>query len=831
MFQSTLLRRTMSLVIISLVASAILATLAFIVAGRTATIDIETTTAVNQDIVYQQLFMEDPGILDNEQSRNFFFNTSFASGHDYFLISQNGKLLQSTPTDKMNITVKDINNVNNTLNFKEFTAGPNGISTRTFDTNDPMKKIIAISQPVYYNGEYCTLLSLSYLNAYNDLIIQYINILVLSTLMAACVMLIPAYALVARMILPIQEMNEIAMEYASGNFSVRADESHKGEIGELGASFNYLADQLSKSISDLTNEKNRLQEIFDVISDGIVVVDSESNPITTNEAIKTLFSRADKNNMFTEHLQLIPFEEVWKDFDDCISTGETKTRMIEDRSYAYQSTIIPKYDSEDKTRIIGATGFFRDIYEAQKNEHFRQDYVANISHELRTPLHFAKFLCLVQALHINFAYALAAAHHVRRIYGLVGGNHHKLLNTVFHAQVRQYPRTVYIVQDSLGRVVLHHGNMLVSGRMEHEFRLERLEDILHPDRLADTRHYGLGIHPGEFPGHHQADVVLGGLGLVDKHHCRRLELRHLTHDLAAYGTRRAGNKHPLALELFRNHSHIHSYLLARQQVLDIHGLEVPRHACFPLIGGRHHVNLCPGGYNIILQHGIGSELLGTERRHKHRLHVESLDDGCNIGVRRIYLLAHKARITKRRVVGDEAFQAEAYGLFAAYALGEGDASGLDAENHRILSVIRLEISVIHIFYTHAHHPHHHCRKACHDYYMQAAHHHERMTVERVRPVMDAHQKGCCAQHGIAYPLQIYERREAQDAGIGMEYAEKCDMYCKKQGNSQQQFRESMVNYSYTRAKPVDYEPAGRDNQGIHDNHAPVRQRRLGKEPV
>lgn len=386
MFQSTLLRRTMSLVIISLVASAILATLAFIVAGRTATIDIETNHAVNQDIVYQQLFMEDPGILDNEQSRNFFFNTSFASGHDYFLISQSGKLIQSTPTDKMNIAVKDINNVNNTLNFKEFTAGVNGISTRTYDTSDPMKKIIAISQPVYFNGEYCTLLSLSYLNAYNDLIIQYINILVLSTLMAACVMLIPAYALVTRMILPIQEMNEIAMEYASGNFSVRADESHKGEIGELGASFNYLADQLSKSISDLTNEKNRLQEIFDVISDGIVVVDSESNPITTNEAIKTLFSRADKNNMFTEHLQLIPFEEVWKDFDDCISSGETKTRMIEDRSYAYQSTIIPKYDSEDKTRIIGATGFFRDIYEAQKNEHFRQDYVANISHELRTPL-------------------------------------------------------------------------------------------------------------------------------------------------------------------------------------------------------------------------------------------------------------------------------------------------------------------------------------------------------------------------------------------------------------------------------------------------------------
>ncbi len=386
MFQSTLLRRTMSLVIVSLIASAILATIAFIVAGRTATIESETRTAINQDIIYRQQFLADTSLLDEEDSRNFFFKTSYATGHDYFLISPDGKLIQCTPLEKMNISSKDIDHVNNTLNFNEFKADISGLSSRRFSTSDPMREILAISQPVIFQNEQCTLLSLSYLNASNSLIVQYINILILSTMMAACVMLIPAYALVTRMVLPIQEMNEIAMEYASGNFNVRADESHKGEIGELGASFNYLADQLSKSINDLTIEKNRLQEIFDVISDGIVVVDANSNPVTTNKAIKTLFNRAEKNNMFTEHLQLIPFEEVWQDFEDCISTGETKTRTIEDRSYAYQSTIIPKYDTEDKDRIIGATGFFRDIYEAQKNEHFRQDYVANISHELRTPL-------------------------------------------------------------------------------------------------------------------------------------------------------------------------------------------------------------------------------------------------------------------------------------------------------------------------------------------------------------------------------------------------------------------------------------------------------------
>ncbi len=220
----------------------------------------------------------------------------------------------------------------------------------------------------------------------SDLIVKDLNILLLSTLMAACVMLVPAYAFVSRMVLPLQKINEVAMEYGKGNFNIRADESHKGEIGELGQSFNFLADKLSKSISDLTAERNQLQDIFDVISDGIVVVNRDSVPVTTNKAIHKLFERAEKNNMFTERLQLIPFDDVWSDFEDCIATGETKTRQIDTRDYAYQCTIIPKYDSTDNTKVIGATGFFRDIFEEQKNERFRQDYVANISHELRTPL-------------------------------------------------------------------------------------------------------------------------------------------------------------------------------------------------------------------------------------------------------------------------------------------------------------------------------------------------------------------------------------------------------------------------------------------------------------
>ena len=385
MFQSTLLKRTMTLVVLSLLASAILATIAFLIAGKSATIAMEKEKSLTQDIAFKNIFSENPDYFEDTDLRLFFFNSSYATGHDYYLVNSEGFIVNSTSIENRNIALKDTSDLVPLLNSLEYTMW-NGIECYSFEYLNFDNTIIISRFPIQIDDNSFYLYSLSYQNGFNDLVIKYLNILLLSTLMAACAMLVPAYAFVCRMVLPIQKINEVAMEYGKGNFSVRADETHKGEIGELGQSFNFLADRLSKSISDLTAERNQLQDIFDVISDGIVVVDKNSVPVTTNKAIHKLFERAEKNNMFTERLQLIPFDDVWTDFEDCIASGETKTRQIDNRDYAYQCTIIPKYDSSDSTNIIGATGFFRDIFEEQKNERFRQDYVANISHELRTPL-------------------------------------------------------------------------------------------------------------------------------------------------------------------------------------------------------------------------------------------------------------------------------------------------------------------------------------------------------------------------------------------------------------------------------------------------------------
>jgi signal transduction histidine kinase len=70
--------------------------------------------------------------------------------------------------------------------------------------------------------------------------------LLISMLIAFLIMLIPAYLLARRIVVPIRGMREAAHAMAGGDFSARAPETQKGELGELGRSMNYFAEESGK---------------------------------------------------------------------------------------------------------------------------------------------------------------------------------------------------------------------------------------------------------------------------------------------------------------------------------------------------------------------------------------------------------------------------------------------------------------------------------------------------------------------------------------------------------------------------------------------------------
>ncbi len=232
--------------------------------------------------------------------------------------------------------------------------------------------------------------------------------LILSALAVAFFMLMPAYLGTIRVIRPLKQTRDVALAMASGEFGLRADDSQEGEIGELASTMNHLADNLAQSISALTLERNRLKQVLDGISEGIVAVDTTGRVTMINEAMIKL-SRAEMNALdslepgsWQQDAAPTPMVATGLNtkirtpddlrmadgltgiFCSVIQENKPRQQMLYFSNRSIALTVTPLEDALG--RIAGAVGLFRDVTETERLEQTRKDYVANVSHELRTPL-------------------------------------------------------------------------------------------------------------------------------------------------------------------------------------------------------------------------------------------------------------------------------------------------------------------------------------------------------------------------------------------------------------------------------------------------------------
>ena len=257
------------------------------------------------------------------------------------------------------------------------------------------KDYIVVGMPITQNGSIeGGVLFTKPLVELNESMTALNNALFLSVLIAFAIMLFPSYLAASRMIRPINQMRDVALHMANGNYVVRADESKKGELGQLALAFNYLARQLSATISSLMIERNRLRHTLDGLSEGIVAVDAAGRLTHLNPAIIRMFGH-DPAVRFEDRSTLIPDESIWSDFDLVIKERCSLVRSCHVGSVVLRVTVTPLED--EAGNVVGAVGLFRDVTEAERLEQMQRDYVANVSHELRTPV--AGVRGLTEALH------------------------------------------------------------------------------------------------------------------------------------------------------------------------------------------------------------------------------------------------------------------------------------------------------------------------------------------------------------------------------------------------------------------------------------------------
>lgn len=211
----------------------------------------------------------------------------------------------------------------------------------------------------------------------------------LESLILPLVLVIPfvvwiSYLVLKRIVKPIKNVMRVALSLTEGDFSIRADESLKGELGFLGKTINKLSIDLYKNISQLYIERNRLHQVLNSLEEGMIAVDENKRITHFNKVFLDMFSMKedvikdkciDKIDILNQKLQ------------ELTQVIELKNPIIKNnihRDMTMRIVIAPV--ENEKNQAVGAVILFRDITESEKLEKMRKDYVANVSHELRTPL-------------------------------------------------------------------------------------------------------------------------------------------------------------------------------------------------------------------------------------------------------------------------------------------------------------------------------------------------------------------------------------------------------------------------------------------------------------
>jgi len=204
--------------------------------------------------------------------------------------------------------------------------------------------------------------------------------LVASMVISLAVMLLPAFFASRGLTKPLRQMNSTAQAMAHGDFAVCAYEGGKDEVSQLGRSLNLLSSALSKTIGELTFERNRLRAVLDGLGEGIVAVNAQKEITHCNPSTVRLLG----GGLETCCEEITEFKTVLDELSETVSSGAPHARELKMGDVVLHVATTALLDESGAPE--GAVALLQDVTESERLEQTRREYVANVSHELRTPI-------------------------------------------------------------------------------------------------------------------------------------------------------------------------------------------------------------------------------------------------------------------------------------------------------------------------------------------------------------------------------------------------------------------------------------------------------------
>lgn len=186
---------------------------------------------------------------------------------------------------------------------------------------------------------------------------------------------------------PIEEIRKGAERFSRGEFQEALPVSGIKEIGNLSATLNTMAQELQKTLSKITEQRNELGAVLSSMAEGVLAMDMEERILGMNHAASVIFECDPRQVQGRTIQEVIRHPELQSLVTKALaSEGDVERDVVlyskEERVLNGHATLL----RDGEGNRVGVLVVLNDITRLRKLENIRKDFVANVSHEIRTPI-------------------------------------------------------------------------------------------------------------------------------------------------------------------------------------------------------------------------------------------------------------------------------------------------------------------------------------------------------------------------------------------------------------------------------------------------------------
>ena len=217
----------------------------------------------------------------------------------------------------------------------------------------------------------------------NNITYNVLMIVLEALLLAVLTSVVIGFLLSKTITVPIVNLTKKSQKLAEGDFDGIEMSKANDELGTLSNTFAYMAQELNKTISEVNEERTKVETILENMTDGILAFDLDKKIIHKNQVAQSMIG--------VQELEDIDYDEFLKNIGAEITIGDLlyiKHENVPKRQVEYNGRylMLSFVTTQIEDKVSGVLVVIRDITDQEKLELARREFVSDVSHELRTPL-------------------------------------------------------------------------------------------------------------------------------------------------------------------------------------------------------------------------------------------------------------------------------------------------------------------------------------------------------------------------------------------------------------------------------------------------------------